>query len=159
MPMIKVSDMAWGRLRSPDLDVAEEFLTRFGLVRVERTPGALYMRGSDPTHHIHVTEKGDPKFVGFAYHAANEEDLARIAKAPGASGIETIDEPGGGRRVRLTEPNGYQIGWCTASRRSPRFRASRARSSTPVQARCSVPASRCVSPRVPRTSSGSATAC
>ena len=109
MPMIKVSDMAWGRLRSPDLDVAEEFLTRFGLVRVERTPSALYMRGSDPTHHIHVTEKGDPKFVGFAYYAANEEDLARIAKAPGASGIETIDEPGGGRRVRLTEPNGYQI--------------------------------------------------
>ena len=28
---------------------------------------------------------------------------------PGASGIETIDEPGGGRRVRLTEPNGYTI--------------------------------------------------
>ena len=28
---------------------------------------------------------------------------------PGASGIENIDEPGGGKRVRLTEPNGYQI--------------------------------------------------
>ena len=109
MPVIKVTDMAWGRLRSPDLDVAEEFLTRFGLVRAERTPTALYMRGSDPTHHIHVTEKGDPKFVGFAYYAANADDLARIAAAPGASGIETIDEPGGGKRVRLTEPNGYQI--------------------------------------------------
>jgi len=33
----------------------------------------------------------------------------RLAKAPGASGIENIDEPGGGRRVRLREPNGYQI--------------------------------------------------
>ena len=109
MPVIKVTDMAWGRLRSPDLDVAEEFLTRFGLVRAERTPTALYMRGSDPTHHIHVTEKGDPKFVGFAYYAANADDLARIAAAPGASGIESIDEPGGGKRVRLTEPNGYQI--------------------------------------------------
>jgi Glyoxalase/Bleomycin resistance protein/Dioxygenase superfamily len=39
----------------------------------------------------------------------SEDDLARIGQAPGASGIETIDEPGGGKRVRLTEPNGYQI--------------------------------------------------
>src|SRR5206468_8571027 len=29
--------------------------------------------------------------------------------APGASPIEEIDEPGGGKRVRLPEPNGYQI--------------------------------------------------
>lgn len=109
MPFCKVTDIAFGRLRSPDLDVAEEFLTRFGLVRTARTPTALYMRGTDPSHHLHVTEKGDPKFIGIAYHAAHEDDLKALAKAPGASGIETIDEPGGGKRVRLTEPNGYQI--------------------------------------------------
>jgi catechol 2,3-dioxygenase-like lactoylglutathione lyase family enzyme len=109
MPLIKVTDMAWGRLRSPDLDLQEEFLTRFGMTRADRTPTALYMRGTDPHHHIHVTEKGDPKFVGFAYYAASEDDLKRIAQAPGATGIETIDEPGGGKRVRLQEPNGYQI--------------------------------------------------
>ena len=109
MAVIKVADMAYGRLRAPDLDVMEEFLTRFGLSRAARTPTALYMRGTDPEHHLHVTEKGDPRFVGFAYYAQSEDDLARIAKAPGASGIETIDEPGGGKRVRLTEPNGYQI--------------------------------------------------
>src|ERR1700720_2476291 len=108
MPGIKVTDIAWGRLRSPDLDAQEEFLTRFGLVRTERTDTALYMRGTDPTHHIHVTEKGDPKFVGFAYYAAREEDLDRLAKASGAT-VETMDEPGGGKRVRLTEPNGYQV--------------------------------------------------
>ena len=109
MPVIKVKDMAYGRLRSPDLDLMEEFLTRFGMTRAERTSTALYMRGTDPGHHLHVTEKGDPKFVGFAYHAENEDDLKRIAAAAGASGIETLDEPGGGKRVRLTEPNGYQI--------------------------------------------------
>src|SRR6185312_11495447 len=109
MPVIKVADMAWGRMRSPDLDVQEEFLTRFGLIKTARTATALYMRGTDPTHHIHVTEKGAPKFVGFAYYAASEDDLERIARAPGASAIETLDEPGGGKRVRLTEPNGYQI--------------------------------------------------
>src|SRR4029077_3498941 len=109
MPVIKVTDIAWGRLRSPDLDVQEEFLTRFGLIKVERTPTALYMRGTDPVHHIHVTEKGDPKFIGFAWTGANEDDLKAHAKFPGASGIETIDEPGGGKRVRLKEPNGYTI--------------------------------------------------
>ena len=109
MPVIKVTDMAYGKLRSPDLDAQEEFLTHFGLIRAERTPNALYMRGTDPRHHLHVTEKGDPKFIGFAYLAASEEDLHKLAKAPGASPVEKIDEPGGGKRVRLKEPNGYQI--------------------------------------------------
>src|SRR6266478_7254895 len=109
MPLIKVTDLAYGRLRAPDLDAAEEFLTNFGMVRAERTPSALYMRGTDPAHHIHVTEKGEPGFVGFAYYAASLDELKRLAKAPGASGVETIDEPGGGKRVRLREPNGYQI--------------------------------------------------
>jgi catechol 2,3-dioxygenase-like lactoylglutathione lyase family enzyme len=109
MAAIKVTDLAYGRLRAPDLDAMEEFLTHFGLIRAERTPTALYMRGSDPPHHIHVTEKGEPRCVGFAWHAASEDDLRRLAAVPGASGIETLDEPGGGKRVRLTEPNGYQI--------------------------------------------------
>ena len=48
----------YGRLQAPDLDLEEEFLTAFGMVRAARTPTALYMRGTDPAHHIHVTEKG-----------------------------------------------------------------------------------------------------
>src|SRR5437763_1503202 len=43
MPFIKVADIAYGRLRAPDLDRMEEFLTRFGTVRVDRTPTALDM--------------------------------------------------------------------------------------------------------------------
>src|SRR5215813_9664758 len=109
MAIIKATDLAYGRLRSPDLDAAEEFLTNFGMVRAERTSHALYMRGTDAPHHIHVTEKGDPGFVGLAYYVPSVDDLKRLAKAPGASAVESIDEPGGGKRVRLTEPNGYQI--------------------------------------------------
>jgi catechol 2,3-dioxygenase-like lactoylglutathione lyase family enzyme len=109
MPVMKVMDMAYGRLRAPDLEAQEEFLTHFGMVRAERTKHALYMRGTDPAHHIHVTEKGEPGFVGMAYSAASAEDLERVSRVPGASGVEDIDEPGGGKRVRLTEPNGYQI--------------------------------------------------
>jgi Glyoxalase/Bleomycin resistance protein/Dioxygenase superfamily len=109
MAVIKVQDIAYGRLRAPDLDVMEEFLTDFGMIRAERTRTALYMRGTGPAHHIHVTEKGPASFVGLGYYAASLDDLKTLAKRPGASGIETLDEPGGGKRVRLTEPNGFQI--------------------------------------------------
>ena len=87
MSVIKVRDLAYGRLRAPDLDAEEEFLTAFGMVRAERTPHALYMRGTDPNHHIHITEKGDPAFLGFAWYAASEDDLKTVAKLPGASAI------------------------------------------------------------------------
>src|SRR6266536_5806372 len=80
MPVIKAADLAYGRLRSPDLDKQEEFLTAFGMVRAERTKNALYMRGTDEPHHLHVTEVGEPKYVGIAFHAASPEDLARISR-------------------------------------------------------------------------------
>jgi len=109
MPFVKVTDLAYGRLQSPSLDEAEEFLTRFGMVRSERTPSALYMRGTDPAHHLHVTHLGPSKFIGLAFFVDNEGDLKKLAKAPGASGIENLDEPGGGKRVRINDPNGYQM--------------------------------------------------
>ena len=44
MPVIKVKDLAYGRLRAPDLDAQEEFLTHFGMVRSARTPNAAVFR-------------------------------------------------------------------------------------------------------------------
>ncbi|MBV9858698.1 MAG: VOC family protein [Alphaproteobacteria bacterium] len=109
MPIIKAVDLAYGRLRAPDLDKEEEFLTHFGMVRADRTRTALYMRGTDPPHHIHVTELGEPKYVGIAFHAASMEDLEKLARTDGASPIEALDESGGGHRVRLKDPDGYQV--------------------------------------------------
>ena len=107
--MIKVTDISYGRIRSPDLDAQEAFLTDFGMVRAERTRTALYMRGTDPEHHIHVTELGEPGFVSLAFNVESEDDLDRASGVDGASPVEEMDEPGGGRRVRLTEPNGHTI--------------------------------------------------
>lgn len=106
---IKAREIAYIRLRSPDLDTQEEFLTAFGMHRAARTPAALYMRGTDPHAYLHVTELGAPKVLGLAWYAASEDDLRRLAKAPGASGLEHVDAPGGGQRVRLTDPNGYVV--------------------------------------------------
>lgn len=109
MPAIKISAIAYGRLQSPDLDVAEKFLTDFGLIRSERTSTALYMRGADTSHHVHVTELGEPRFRSLAWQAHSYEDLVALSKLAGASGIESIDEPGGGKRVRLKDPTGYTV--------------------------------------------------
>src|SRR5436190_20728151 len=109
MPVIKAADLAYGRLRSPDLDKQEEFLTAFGMIRAERTKNALYMRGTDEPHHIHVTELGEPKYVGIAFHAESPDDLEKLSRVQGATPVESIDEPGGGKRVRLTDPDGFQV--------------------------------------------------
>ena len=78
--MIKVTDVAYARFRAPDLARMEGFLKDFGLTRSFRTETALYMRGTDSEHHLHITELGQPAFLGFAFNAASEEDLQIISK-------------------------------------------------------------------------------
>ena len=85
MPIVKVTDLAYARLQSPSLDDAERFLTDFGMVKTERTRNALYMRGTDAPHHIHVTHLGPSKFIGLAFSVPSEDDLYVFAKTPGAS--------------------------------------------------------------------------
>ena len=106
--MIKVDDIAFVRFRAPDLDKMETFLGDFGLVRAHRDASTLYMRGTDSDPYFHVTHLGEPSFVGFAFEAKSESDLSTLAKSEDAK-IETLDGPGGGRVVRLTDPNGFQI--------------------------------------------------
>ena len=139
MPWIKATDIAYGRFRSPDLDLMEEFLTRFGLVRSARTPTALYMRGTDPPHHIHITEKGEPKFVGLAYYAASEDDLARSPRRPARRHRKY-------RRARRRQARAAERAERLPDRGGAQHRdaaadpAQRARSSIPARSRWRAPA-------------------
>lgn len=109
MAAVKVTNLSHIRLRSPDLDVAQQYLQDFGMVLVERTATKLFMRGTDAHHHLHITELGDPKVIGFAFAVADPDVLRTIAGSAGATAVEHLDEPGGGQRVRLTDPMGFQI--------------------------------------------------
>ena len=108
-PVIKVTDLAYVRFRAPDLDEMEIFLSHFGLERSARTEKALYMRASNQEHHVHITEIGEPAFIGHAFYANSEADLDLFSKTPTASNVEQINEPGGGKRVRIKDPDGFNI--------------------------------------------------
>jgi hypothetical protein len=109
MSVVKVTDLAYIRLQSPSLDQAEEFLTHFGMARAGRTKDRLYMRGTDPAPYLHITHLGPSKLLGMAFYVEDEQDLRKFSKTSGASGVENLDEPGGGQRVRIADPLGYQM--------------------------------------------------
>ena len=107
--MIKVNDIAYARFAAPDLDAMERFVTDFGLAVTARRDDVLYARGTDPSPYLHVTERGDAGFRGVAFEAASADDLLAASKLEGASPVEKIEAPGGGQRVRFTDPDGYEI--------------------------------------------------
>ncbi len=107
--MIKVKDVAYVRFSAPDLGAMERFLADFGLEVNAREDGVLYARGTDPSPYAHVTERGEPGFRGVAFEAACAQDLRAAAKLEGASAVEKIEAPGGGERVRFTDPDGYPV--------------------------------------------------
>jgi catechol 2,3-dioxygenase-like lactoylglutathione lyase family enzyme len=108
-PIIKVRDMAYPRLRVPDLDAMEAFLLDFGMLREERSADRLYMRGYGPARQVHVVQKGEPAFLGFAFEARAREDLDRLAAMEGFTPVEARNEPGGGWRTTTVDPMGLLV--------------------------------------------------
>jgi catechol 2,3-dioxygenase-like lactoylglutathione lyase family enzyme len=107
--MISIQDVVYARYQVVDLGRAAEFMQHFGLLPSARTDKALYLRGYGENHHAYVAELGsENRSIGFALAAKSAEDLDRFAKEAGAP-VELINEPGGGRRVVVTDPSGYKI--------------------------------------------------
>ena len=67
--MIKVDDVVYAMFRAPDLDRMENFLVDFGLMRAHRTESHLYMRTCGRDQYAHITELGEPAFVGMGFRA------------------------------------------------------------------------------------------
>jgi len=108
-----ITGIAYARLSAPDLGVMQEFLEHFGLVTEFRDEHRLYMRGTGAAPFIHVTEKGPPGTIAYGYEVIDDAVLAELVHGGAATGIEHPDEPGGGRRVVLTDPNGLLVELCS----------------------------------------------
>lgn len=107
MPLIKIEDIAHVRFAAPDLAAMQAFLEDFGLA-CATVDGRLYGKGSDGRPFLHVTEPGEPVFRGLGLRAAGLADLETLAAAEGVA-VASLDAPGGGHVVRLTDPDGNRV--------------------------------------------------
>ena len=108
MSILKVEDVTYVRFRAPDLAAMRSFLQDFGLTAVEGNDQRLVMRGAGVDPVVHVTELGEPGFAGVAFRAAGTADLERLAAAEGVA-VADLDLPGGGKVVRLIDPDGHVV--------------------------------------------------
>jgi catechol-2,3-dioxygenase len=108
MSLIRIEDIAHVRFSAPDLDEMARFAVSFGLVPVLQTADRLVCRGAGPAPAIHVTDRGEARFIAVGFRAETLADLDRLAAAEGV-GVEDLDRPGGGRVVRLTDPDGHGV--------------------------------------------------
>ena len=107
MPVIKIDDIAHVRFAAPDLGVMRSFLEDFGMTCFE-AGGRLYGKGSDGRPFVHVTQPGEPRFLAVGLRAASIADLETLAVHENAL-VEDSAEPGGGKILRLTDPDGYGV--------------------------------------------------
>ena len=109
-PTVKARALSYLIFARPDLDLAERFLLDFGLQTAHREADRLYMRGTGTTPYCYRIEHAkQARFLGFALEVASHDDLEKLAHLPCASAIEPLEGPGGGQRVRLTDPSGFLV--------------------------------------------------
>lgn len=115
MSICKAHDVSHVRFRVPDLAPIRAFLNDFGMIEARADADCLFMRGLGPSPFGYVAERaGAAAFVGFGLWLQSIEDLERLAAFDHVP-VEDLDAPGGGKCVRLTDPDGFVVeaiaGW------------------------------------------------
>lgn len=108
MSIIRIEDIAHVGFTAPDLDAMAAYLVDFGMVSAAADADTLYMRGTGSVPFVHRTRKGAPGFAALGLRAESLADLETLAAAEGVA-VEDFDGPGGGKVVRLTDPDGYAV--------------------------------------------------
>ena len=109
-PTVKAQSLAALVFERPDLDAAERFLADFGLTIAERTPNALFARGTASAPYCYRVNRGaKARFVGLLFSVASRADLEALANLDGASAIRAADGPGRGEYVRLVDPSAFVV--------------------------------------------------
>jgi catechol 2,3-dioxygenase-like lactoylglutathione lyase family enzyme len=109
-PTVKACSLAHLIFERPDLDLAERFLTDFGLITALKTGDKLYMRGTGTApycYRVHRARRA--RFVGFGLRVPTESDLIKISQLPDVSPLKVCDDPSGGLSTSLTDPSGFLV--------------------------------------------------
>lgn len=108
-PLIRADQLAYVRFAKHDFAATKRFFADFGLVIAAESAQRLLLRGADPAPYVYIAEHAaQPAFLGCGFAAKSRHDL-EILSARTRRPIESIDLPGGGERVRLTDPIGYAV--------------------------------------------------
>ena len=68
------------------------------------------MRGTAPRPYCYRVHRAPRvRFVGAGFSVRTREELERLARVDGASGIERSPHPGGGEVVTLRDPSGFTV--------------------------------------------------
>jgi hypothetical protein len=120
-PLVKVQELAYLLFQRPDLEKQRGFLEDFGMRLAGEESGAMYFRGHGSSPWFYATLQGDkPRYLGAGYTVESAEQLTEIA-ARHAVDIEAVDGPGGGKRVRLRDPDGFIADFVHAREPAERF--------------------------------------
>ena len=108
-PICKITDLIFTRFELVDLDKQKEFMNHFGCQLAHETDNSIFFKGSGSNPYIYVASKGDQnRCIGMAYKVNAFEDLQKLSSN---LNVEIVDneEPGGGKKVTLIDPEGLEI--------------------------------------------------
>jgi len=108
---IKVSELTYVIFQSNDLVSLEIFMNDFGLRTVKKSSTDLWMGAGNASPYIYHAILGhENKFLGAGFKTQSHADLVTLATNFGSvNDIESIQDPGGGYRFRMTMPDGFFI--------------------------------------------------
>ncbi|MCJ0766134.1 VOC family protein [Variovorax terrae] len=109
--MSRAIDPLYVRYQVTNLVRLEGFLRDFGMERAGGSEQRLYMRGTGTAPYVYEAVRGsENRFLGAGLRVSCMQDLEALAKLKGSSPIEaTTGAPGGGWRVRMRMPDGFEI--------------------------------------------------
>jgi len=109
-PVIKADELAYVAFERKDATKMSQFLVDFGLVPLEWDVGtSLYFRAQGTAPYcVEIVPSDRDGFKGLGYFCREFADLEKLSAESGMP-IEDVDAPGGGKRVRLTHPDGWQV--------------------------------------------------
>lgn len=109
-PIVRADAVAHVVFARRDPDTMARFLQDFGFRALDNPDGAVrYFRGYGTLPFcVEVIPSSEDDFIGFALIAKDAGDLEALAKYEGLQ-VESCDGPGGGMRVRLTDPDGRRV--------------------------------------------------
>jgi catechol 2,3-dioxygenase-like lactoylglutathione lyase family enzyme len=109
-PTVKAAALSYLAFERPDLARVEAFLSDFGLVLARRSDDVLYMRGTSSQPFCYRVHRGShARFLGAGFAVRSRDDLERLARIDGASGVEKSVHLGGGEQVVLRDPSGFMV--------------------------------------------------